>query len=455
MNCDWVRQSVFYHIYPLGLCAAPARNDFSSVPVNRLEKINTWIEHIQSLDANALYLGPVFESTSHGYDTVDYFKVDRRLGDNHSLTQLVQNLHQNGIRVVLDGVFNHVGRDFWAFQDVCKHHQVSPYWEWFQGLDCNHDSPYQDGFSYQGWNGHYDLVKLNHENPELRVYIFQVIERWINEFEIDGLRLDAADCIAVDFLQDFAAYCRRQNPEFWLMGEVVHGDYRHWANPTTLNSVTNYECYKGLYSSHVDENYFEIAYSLNRQFGDQGIYKDLTLYNFADNHDVNRVASQLYVDDHLATLYILLFCMPGVPSIYYGSEWGLRGVKANDSDTALRPSLELDTARLTASSLQLSHLITQLARIRRKSDTLMKGGYNQLLVKHQQLAFVRQTSEDCVMVIVNAANQPANLEISIPCKPGSQLVDLLNLGDVFYLDASNRWVGCVAPCWGRIMRWVR
>jgi len=127
MNCDWVRQSVFYHIYPLGLCAAPARNDFSSVPVNRLEKINTWIEHIQSLDANALYLGPVFESTSHGYDTVDYFKVDRRLGDNHSLTQLVQNLHQNGIRVVLDGVFNHVGRDFWAFQDVCKHRQVSPY----------------------------------------------------------------------------------------------------------------------------------------------------------------------------------------------------------------------------------------------------------------------------------------------------------------------------------------
>ena len=178
-------------------------------------------------------------------------------------------------------------------------------------MDFQKRSPLGDPFSYEGWNGHYSLVKLDVRHPEVKSYVFSVVTRWVEEFGIDGLRLDAADCLDLGFLQELAAFCRGRWPGFWLLGEIIHGDYRKWANPSTLDSVTNYECYKGLYSSHVDANFFEIAWSLNRQFGPQGLYRDLPLYNFADNHDVDRVASLLPEPAHLRTLYSLLFTMPG------------------------------------------------------------------------------------------------------------------------------------------------
>ncbi|MEO1255282.1 MAG: alpha-amylase family glycosyl hydrolase [Bacteroidota bacterium] len=156
------------------------------------------------------------------------------------------------------------------------------------------------------------------------------------------MRLDAADAISFDFFPLLKAHCRNQKSDFWLMGEVVHGDYYRWANDEMLDSTTNYEAYKGLYSSHLDCNLFEIAYSLNRQFSEDGIYKDLTLYNFVDNHDVNRLASNLKNPAHLYTIYGLLFTMPGIPSLYYGSEWGIAGKRTDQSDHMLRPTLSLD-----------------------------------------------------------------------------------------------------------------
>ncbi|HEX7568085.1 MAG TPA: alpha-amylase family glycosyl hydrolase, partial [Anaerolineaceae bacterium] len=339
---NWIEKAIFYAIYPLGFCGAPPGNDFSAPPQARLEQVHTWLDHIQTLGANALYLGPVFESSAHGYDTADYYWVDRRLGSNETLAQLSASLHQRGMRLVLDGVFNHVGRHFWAFRDLLEHGESSPYRDWFCNLRFDRRSPYNDPFSYEGWNGHYELVKLNLGNPQVRDHLFGAVETWVCQFDIDGLRLDAADCLDLNFLKELSAFCRSLKPDFWLMGEVIHGDYRRWANPETLDSVTNYECYKGLYSSHVDRNYFEIAYALNRQSGPGGIYRDLLLYNFADNHDVDRVASSLANPAHLYTLYILLFSMPGVPSIYYGSEWGIEGKKSNGSDLPLRPWLDLD-----------------------------------------------------------------------------------------------------------------
>ncbi|MBN1488210.1 MAG: alpha-amylase, partial [Anaerolineae bacterium] len=312
----WAYDAVFYHIYPLGFCGAPLRNDFHSPAVPRLEQLYGWIGHLRELGVNALYLGPVFESTAHGYDTADYYRVDRRLGDNQVLAEVVAALHENGIRVVLDGVFNHVGRDFWAFRDLQQYGAQSAYRDWFLGVDFGQRSPYNDAFTYANWNGYYDLVKLNPHHPAVREHLFQAVEMWINEFDIDGLRLDVADCLDFGFMRDLSTLCKGLRPDFWLMGEVVHGDYRRWANAETLDSVTNYECYKGLYSSHVDRNYFEIAYALKRQFGAGGLYCDLPLYNFADNHDVNRVVSNLTKPEHLYSLYCLLFTMPGVPSIY-------------------------------------------------------------------------------------------------------------------------------------------
>ena len=258
----WARDAVFYHIYPLGFCGAPEYNDFSA-PVPRLDKLYDWIGHLKDLGVTALYLGPVFQSTKHGYDTADYFQIDGRLGDNEGFAKLCGALHEAGIKVVLDGVFNHVGRDFWAFQDVQKNGQGSPYCGWFHDLNFGGPSPLGDPFWYTAWQGHYELVKLNLRNPDVVAHLLEAVGMWMDTFHIDGLRLDAADCVDFDFFRALKAFVRGKDPDFWLMGEIIHGDYARWANPELLDSVTNYECWKGLWSAHNTKNYFEIAHSLH------------------------------------------------------------------------------------------------------------------------------------------------------------------------------------------------
>ncbi len=449
----WAYDSIFYHIYPQGFCGAPARNDFCSAPMPRLDKINEWIPHMRSIGVNALYLGPVFEASAHGYDTVDYYHVDRRLGQDRTLSQLSTNLHCNGIRLILDGVFNHVGRDFWAFYDVRQHGPASPYCNWFQGLRFDGRSPYGDPFVYDGWSGHYDLVKLNLHNPQVKIHIFEAIRSWVQRFDIDGLRLDVADSLDLGFLQELRTFTHLLRPDFWLMGEVIHGDYRRWVNPATLNSVTNYECYKGLYSSLADKNLFEIAYSLNRQFGPEGMYAGAPLYNFVDNHDVNRVASQLHNPAHLNPLYCLLFSMPGVPSIYYGSEWGLEAKRTDTNNSPLRPSLELSSLSANAPRPELVRLIARLAKIRQESPALKNGAYRQLFVAPEQFAFARQSAEECIVVALNAAAIPARLDLPLPC-PASQAIDLLDPDMHFSVLGGNLIVDSVPPCGARIFRLV-
>ncbi len=430
----WIENTVFYHIYPLGLCGAPPRNDFGAAPLERLNELESWLDPIQSLGANALYLGPLFESSTHGYDTADYYNVDRRLGTNQTLARLGARLQERGIRLVLDGVFNHVGRDFWAFRDVQAHGEASPFKDWFHNLRFDRRSPKGDTFSYDGWNGHYSLVKLNLANPEVRAHLFGAVKMWIETFNISGLRLDAADCLDFSFMSELAAFCKQLRPDFWLMGEVIHGDYTRWANPQTLDAVTNYECYKGLYSSHADRNYFEIAYAFNRQFGPEGIYRGLRLYNFADNHDVNRVASSLSNPAHLYPLYTLLFCMPGIPSIYYGSEWGLTGKRTNYSDQALRPRLDPHQLAQAAPQPGLPAYLARLARIRRESSALRLGDYRQLHVASEQFAFLRSIAGEQVIAAVNAASHPVQIDLRLPGAANGALVDLLNPPDRFPLS---------------------
>ncbi len=448
----WSHDTIFYHIYPLGMCAAPKRNDFSSTPVPRLQQVSDAIPHLLELGVNGLYLGPLFESSAHGYDTADYYTLDRRLGVNQDLQDLSQRLHQNGIRLILDGVFNHVGRDFWAFRDVQKNLSASNYSDWFENLRFDLRSPYGDLFAYEGWNGHYDLVKLNLKNPDVRQHLLGAVRHWILDFGIDGLRLDVADCLDLDFQKELAAFCRELKPDFWLMGEVVHGDYRRWANPETLDSVTNYECYKGLYSSLLEKNYFEIAYALNRQFGAGGLYNGLPLYNFVDNHDVNRVASMLTNPAHLYPLYCLLFSMPGTPSIYYGSEWGLEGKRAPGDDSPLRPALALQQNPPNAPQPNLPTVIQKLAQVRQASPALRQGDYHQLHVNHQQLAFSRQTDNDLAIVLLNAAETVVRIEVPVSLADGSRLVDVLNGQETFVVAGGRLKVESLHPYWARILR---
>jgi len=452
MKTHWTTNSIFYHIYPLGFCGAPERNDFTSVPAPRLQKIHEWISHLRGLHVNALYLGPVFESSAHGYDTADYFRVDRRLGTNETLVNLVKDLHNNEIKVILDGVFNHVGRDFWAFRDLQQNGEHSVYRHWFQGVDFDSRSPFGDSFRYEGWNGNYDLIKLNLHSPEVKDHLFRAIRQWVLEFEIDGLRLDVADCLVHQFMRELSSFCHNLRPDFWLMGEVVHGDYNKWANPAMLDSVTNYESYKGLYSSLVDKNYFEISYSLNRQFGAGGLYRNLSLYNFADNHDVDRVASALKNPKHLYPLYFLLFTMPGIPSIYYGSEWGLAGRRTPKDDRPLRPTLDLSLLRSESPQPNLPSAIAQLARIRLDSPALQYGDYKELFIAHEQFAFSRKTGDDMAIILLNSASTDASFDIPVSLPHVIHLVDLLEPTDEFHVHAGRLHVEKVHSCWGRILQ---
>ncbi|MFN8375252.1 MAG: alpha-glucosidase C-terminal domain-containing protein [Anaerolineae bacterium] len=250
-----------------------------------------------------------------------------------------------------------------------------------------------------------------------------------------------------DFLRALAGHCRQLNPEFWFVGEVVMGDYRRWANAEMLDSVTNYECYKGLYSSHVDHNYFEIAYSLNRLFGDEGIYRHLLLYSFADNHDVNRVASSLTAAEDLYPLYILLFTMPGIPSIYYGSEWGIRGTRSAHSDKMLRPSIHLNAAADTFPHPALAETIQRLALLRQHLPALRQGTYRPLHTAHKQFAFARTTAEQTAVTAVNASAEAVT--VRIPKIAGKQLVDRLNGQCVEIRNGSADLT--LYPHWGAVL----
>jgi cyclomaltodextrinase / maltogenic alpha-amylase / neopullulanase len=450
---NWNQTAIFYHIYPLGFCGAPEKNDFHLQPVPRLEKIKSWLDHIQNLGFNSIYLGPVFESTQHGYDTVDYYHLDRRLGTDADMVSLSQEIHRRGMALVLDGVFNHVGRDFWAFKDVLANGSSSPFCDWFANLRFDGRSPLNDPFTYEGWNGHYELVKLNLHNPQVRDHLLFAVESWMQEYRIDGIRLDAADQLDMGFIEELSAFCKQRRADFWLMGELIHGDYAKWVRPGRFDSATNYECYKGLFSSHNDRNYFELAYSLKRQFGDFGIYQNLLLYSFADNHDVDRVASQLKNPSDLFNLYTLLYSIPGIPSVYYGSEWGITGRKVDGNDLPLRPVIELDDAIRSAPQPDLPAQLKKLAEIRQSTPALQSGNYRQVMVASQQFAFQRELDGKKVIVVVNSADQTVEIPLSNMQVANGKWSDLLNPGVEW--DALGEKSVLVVPAkWGRILQKV-
>ena len=394
----WFENAVVYQIYPLGFCGAPKQNQ--GVPAHKIQKVIEWIPHIQSVGADCVLFNPVFQSDCHGYDTRDYFTLDCRLGNNANFAEVCDALHRAGIRVVLDGVFNHVGRGFWAFQDVQKNRWNSPYKDWFF-INFDGNTEYDDGFWYEGWEGHNELVKLNLRNPAVTEHILTAIREWIRQFHIDGLRLDVAYCLEPDFLRSLRQFANEQG-DFWLLGETLHGDYNRWANDSMCHSVTNYECYKGLYSSFNCMNLFEIAHSLNRQFGPEPwtLYKNRHFLSFADNHDVERLASILQNPAHLPLAYGILFAMPGIPALYYGSEWGAVGKKQPGSDDELRPCFAAPQRNA------LTDFIAACAKAHKQSEALCYGDYRNLQVTNRQLVFERASRNERVIVAVNADEQP-------------------------------------------------
>lgn len=398
----WAEESVFYQIYPLGFTGVPFENNGGLAESEKqggapILKVADWIPHMERLGINAIYFSPIFESDTHGYNTRDYRMVDRRLGSNADFKELCEKLHAHGIKVVLDGVFNHVGRGFGPFQDVVRNRENSRYTGWFYRIAFDGDSPYHDGLWYEGWEGHYDLVKLNLRNEEVVNYLLDSMGHWMDEFGIDGLRLDVAYSLDEDFVRRLRSYCDSRKQDFFLLGEMLHGDYNRLVNDSMLHSATNYECYKGLYSSFNSMNLFEINHSLLRQFGPENwtLYKGKHLLSFVDNHDVTRAASILSDKNHLPLLYALLFGMPGIPCIYYGSEWGCLGEKGQ-GDQALRPCFAAPEWN------GLTDFIAKLAQAKKNSHALNYGSFRSMLLTNRQCIFERKTEKERVFVAVNA-----------------------------------------------------
>ncbi len=411
----WAYESVFYQIYPLGFCGAPFNND--SVLSHRILKVKDWIPHIKKLGANAVYFCPVFESDSHGYNTRDYRKIDVRLGTNEDFAEVCRALHENGIRVVLDGVFNHVGRGFGPFLDVLKNRENSPYVGWFNRIDFGGNSNYNDGLWYEGWEGNYDLVKLNLRNEDVINYLFESIRMWVDQFDIDGLRLDVAYCLDENFLRRLRSFTSGLKNNFYLLGEMLHGDYSRLVNDGMLHSATNYECYKGLFSSFNSMNMFEINHSLMRQFGPENwtLYKGKHMLSFVDNHDVTRVASILTNPEHLPLIYALSFGMPGIPCVYYGSEWGAKGEK-REGDPALRPCFDVPEWN------GLCEFISRLAEIKRSSEALNYGGFRSVLLTNKQCVFERKSEHERVLVAINADGAEFSAHFDAGCGTAVELI---------------------------------
>lgn len=444
----WFDEAVFYHIYPLGLTGAEHENHYDKVQ-KRFDELIPWIDHVKKIGCNAIYIGPLFESGSHGYDTTDYKKVDSRLGTNEDLADFVRKCHEQGIKVILDGVFNHTGRDFFAFKDIKEKRENSQYKDWYCNVNFGGNNEYNDGFSYENWGGYNLLVKLNQWNPAVQDYICKVIKFWVDTFDIDGLRLDAADVLDFGFMRRISDYARSLKNEFYMMGEVIHGEYIRWERDAGLDAVTNYELHKGMFSGHNEHNYFEIAHTVRRLYQMGGNTPlGLRLYNFVDNHDVSRIPDKLNNRADLTPVYILLYTLPGVPSLYYGSEFAIEGKKGNGDDWNLRPAIALPDYSDAFENNEVTKLITKLGNFRLAHRALSYGEYKELVLTNRQYAFSRSLDGENIYVVVNNDDNPATVyvpaaggtyrgllsDISLNEENGNIKVDLApHSGEIFYL----------------------
>ena len=418
----WYDSAVFYHIYPLGLCGCSKEN--TGIAEAHFDQLKQWAKHACDMGFTAIYIGPLFESVGHGYETTDYKKVDIRLGTNDDFRDFVDYCHGMGVKVVVDGVFNHVGRRFFAFEDLQKNREGSPYRDWFCNVNFGANNEYNDGFSYENWGGYNLLVKLNQRNPGVMQYLFDVIRFWIDTFDIDGIRLDAADVLDFDFMKRMRYETSRMKEDFWLMGEVIHGDYSRWVNDETLHCVTNYELHKGLYSGHNDHNYFEIAHTIRRL---NDICRGGRLYTFADNHDVERIYTKLNQKEHLKLVTLLVYTLYGIPSVYYGSEFGIEGKKEHGSDWNLRPYLDLSDFADAEKTNPVTALCARLGAMKKEYPELTYGEYKELHLTNRQFAYGRALDGNCIVTALNCDDAPADMEFGVPAD--GDVTDLLGYSE--------------------------
>ncbi|WP_328502750.1 alpha-amylase family glycosyl hydrolase [Streptomyces sp. NBC_00457] len=399
-------QTVWWQLHPLTFLGAEPRALPADAPcAHRLGRLEPWLDYLVELGCDGLALGPVFASSTHGYDTVDHFRVDPRLGTDEDFDRLVAACRQRGVKLLLDGVFNHVSRDFGPFRDVRAHGAASAYASWFR-IDWSVDGP--DGFGYADFEGHRHLVALDHAEPAVQDHVRRVMDHWLRR-GAHGWRLDAAYAVPSSFWRDVIGPVRADHPDAWFLGEVIHGDYTAAVSDGGLDSVTQYELWKALWSSLNDHNFFELAWTLDRHNGLAALFQPLT---FVGNHDVTRMASRLDDPRHLAHALAVLFTVAGTPSVYAGDEQAFRGVKyeREDGDAEIRPAFPDSPSGLAPHGRPVYRLHQNLIGLRRRHPWLVRARTEVLHLDNQAFAYraVDPESGARLAVLLNISDSPVD-----------------------------------------------
>ncbi len=455
---QWAKEGIIYHIYPLGFFDAPYYAKDEPETVNRLEKIRDYYNHFQEMGVNIIQFGPIFESESHGYNTTDYWKIDHRLGTNDLFKEIVNELHGMGMRIIIDGVFNHVGREFFSFKDVQEHKQHSSKQGWhYIDFSQSHLNPRMDGFDYKNWEGHYGLVKLNLDNHEVREYFFDAAKYWVGEIGIDGWRMDVAYLIGNDFWRDFKRACKSVKSDCFLVGELIHNPYSNWIGPDLLDAGTGYQVYKSIYNGINENNLWELKGVLEQAFHPQwGLNKNIALMNFLGNHDVTRIRSILKDERHVIPAFFLLFTLNGIPKIYYGDEIGLKGIVIpTKSDREVRKPMPSLTTERDPIGNAIYENIKRFIQFRKDNHALAYGNLTPIWADNtnsNMIAFLRKSSQQTLLVVVSTSFKP--IKVKIPLwnlgLDESKFVDILNDSTEFWIKNNHLDVE-VPGCWGRVL----
>ena len=388
----WVEHAIWWHIYPLGFVGAFPADPAPSPDEHRLRRVIDWLDHAVALGASGIALGPVFASRTHGYDTTDHLRIDPRLGDDADFDELVAEAHRRGLRVLLDGVFNHVGTDFAQYRDALA---GGPGGEWFRRRRGEFDT----------FEGHGELIALDHRNPAVIDYTVEVMSHWLSR-GADGWRLDAAYAVPDRFWAQVLPRVRQAHPDAWFVGEVIHGDYAARV-AAGFDSVTQYELWKAIWSSLNDGNFHELDWALKRHNEFLETFVPLT---FVGNHDVTRIASKLDHPGHVDQALALLFTIGGVPSVYAGDELGYRGVKEDRAggDDAVRP--EFDAPPAEVNDIYRVHQF--LIGLRRRHPWLHRARTTPVQVANRQYAYQTRSGDDALLVALNIDTEPMTLSLA-------------------------------------------
>lgn len=403
---DWIRNALWWQVYPLGFVGAePEANPVSEV-CHRLDHLRAWLGYAVELGASGLMLGPVFASSTHGYDTTDHFRIDPRLGDDRDFDALVYAAHERGLRVLLDGVFNHVGRAFPAFQQVIAEGPGAPKASWFRLSWPPGCTPGTEP-DYATFEGHRRLVALNHDEPAVAGYVTHVMNHWLSR-GADGWRLDAAYAVPPRFWATVLPRVRSAYPRAYIFGEVIHDDYTRFVRESTVDAVTQYELWKAIWSSINDRNFFELAWALERHNRLLDSFVPLT---FGGNHDVTRLASRLVDERHLPHALAILLTCGGTPSIYAGDEQAFRGVKESRAggDDAIRPAFPPTPAGLAPYGWPTYRLHQKLIGLRRRNPWLHEARSIPVHLANGHITYEARHGDNSLLVALNIDDQPMSL----------------------------------------------